>query len=88
MRKYVDVFTFVPGAVAFHVASYEAMSLRRPKEAGWCRGLLLRGAAATLGPVDEPYLHAYPLARAFFGLTLEQAVDPDLIPPGFRSPPQ
>ncbi|HSW46694.1 MAG TPA: TIGR03790 family protein [Phycisphaerae bacterium] len=70
LRKYVDAFTFVPGAVGYHIASFEAAGLHSPQETGWCRGLLYRGAAATLGPVAEPYLRAFPRPRDFFGLLL------------------
>jgi uncharacterized protein (TIGR03790 family) len=70
LRKYVDSFTFVPGAVAFHIASFEAVSLKASSESGWCKNLLDAGAAVTIGPVAEPYLHAFPLPREFFGLLL------------------
>jgi len=46
---------FRPGAVAVHIHSFSAATLRDPK-AGWCAPLLERGAAATLGNVYEPYL--------------------------------
>jgi len=69
-KKYVDAFDFVPGAVAFHIASSEAMSLRDPTKAYWCKRLLEDGVAATLGPVDEPYLVAFPMPKDFFGLLL------------------
>ena len=70
VRKYVPSFEFVPGAVGFHIASYEMISLRDEKEKGWCRGLLKDGIAATLGPVDEPYLTAFPDPVEFFSLLL------------------
>ncbi len=70
LRKYVDAFQFVPGAVAFHIASFEAVSLKDPREQGWCKGLLQHGAAATLGPVAEPYLESFPRPKEFFGLLL------------------
>lgn len=70
VRQYVDSCTFVPGAVAYHVASFEAASLKRPGESGWCRNLLSRGVAATLGPVAEPYLQSFPKPGDFFGLLL------------------
>lgn len=70
LRKYVDAFDFVPGAIACHIASFEAASLKSPGETGWCKNLLDDGAAATLGPVAEPYLQAFPLATDFFGLLL------------------
>lgn len=70
VRAYVPAFKFVPGAVAFHVASFEMISLRDPNEHGWCRGLLNDGVAATIGPVDEPYLMAFPNPEEFFPLLL------------------
>ncbi|MDD5350148.1 MAG: TIGR03790 family protein [Chthoniobacteraceae bacterium] len=48
-------FRFAPGAVAVHLHSFSAGSLRAPLR-GWCAPLLERGAAATLGNVFEPYL--------------------------------
>jgi uncharacterized protein (TIGR03790 family) len=65
--RYVDAFEFVEGAVGFHVASFEAVSLRDPNSTQWCPALLQRGITATLGPVAEPYLHAFPEPKAFFG---------------------
>ncbi len=68
--KYIPACSFVPGAVGFHVASFEMVSLRDPHNTGWVRGLLNDGIAATLGPVDEPYLTAFPPADEFFPLLL------------------
>lgn len=68
LRKYVPAFTFVPGAVGFHIGSFEAASLKGPNETGWCKRMLDNGAAATLGPVAEPYLNSFPLPSRFFGL--------------------
>jgi uncharacterized protein (TIGR03790 family) len=65
--KYVDAFEFVEGAVGFHVASFEAVSLRDPNSTYWCPAMLQRGITATLGPVAEPYLHTFPEPKAFFG---------------------
>lgn len=48
-------FRFRPGAVAVHIHSFSAATLRDPNR-GWCGPLLIRGAAATLGNVYEPYL--------------------------------
>ncbi len=67
---YVDAFDFVPGAVAFHIASSEAVSLRDPRKKYWCKQLLEDGVAATIGPVNEPYLVSFPLPKEFFGLLL------------------
>ncbi len=68
LRHYEDAFTFNPGAIGYHIASGEAVNIHNPKELGWCKNALERGIAVTLGPVDEPYLDAFPLPREFFGL--------------------
>lgn len=70
LRHYIPAFSFVPGAVGYHIASFEAISIKRPGESGWCRGLLNDGITATLGPVAEPYLQAFPKPSEFFGLML------------------
>jgi hypothetical protein len=70
LRRYVDAFTFSPGAVGFHLASFEAISLRGRRERGWVKGLLDHGVAVTLGPVAEPYLQSFPPPKEFFGLLL------------------
>jgi uncharacterized protein (TIGR03790 family) len=48
-------FRFSRGAVAVHIHSFSAMTLRDPN-ANWAAPLLAHGAAATLGNVYEPYL--------------------------------
>ena len=65
-KKYVDAFDFVDGAVGFHIASFEAQQLRDPNSSTWCPAMLADGITATLGPVDEPYLHTFPQPKAFF----------------------
>ena len=47
---------FARGAIAAHLHSFSASTLRKA-EAGWCAGLLEKGAVATVGNVYEPYLH-------------------------------
>jgi len=49
-------FMFRPGAVAVHLHSFSADQLSDPHK-NWCAPLLVRGAAATVGNVYEPYLH-------------------------------
>lgn len=71
VRKYVDAFEFVDGAVGYHIASFEAVNLRDPRTGQWCASLLADGITATLGPVAEPYLHAFPEPREFFGQLYE-----------------
>ncbi len=68
LANYVDCCRFVRGAVAYHIASSEAVSLRDPKSKLWCKCLLENGVAATLGPVAEPYTIGFPKPAEFFGL--------------------
>lgn len=68
LTKYVDAFDWAAGAVGYHVASGEAISLRRGNY--WCKRMIDDRVTATLGPVNEPYLSAFPDPRAFFGLLL------------------
>ncbi|MEO6872337.1 MAG: TIGR03790 family protein [Chthoniobacterales bacterium] len=48
-------FKFKPGAVAVHIHSFSASTLRYA-DANWTAPLLSKGAAASLGNVYEPYL--------------------------------
>ena len=48
-------FQFPPGAIAVHIHSFSAHTLRSDTE-GWCGPLIARGATATLGNGFEPYL--------------------------------
>ncbi|MFH0908460.1 MAG: TIGR03790 family protein [bacterium] len=50
-----DGFAFAPGALAYHLHSGSAKTLRS-STTHWVGPLLARGAAASLGAVDEPYL--------------------------------
>lgn len=65
--NFVDSFTFPTGAIAWHLASSEAVSLRKGDTKLWCPNLLKKGVAVTLGPVAEPYTIAFPKASEFFG---------------------
>ncbi|MBG7606475.1 MAG: TIGR03790 family protein [Verrucomicrobia bacterium] len=49
-------FQFRQGAVAIHLHSFSAQQLTDAHK-NWCAPLLVRGAAATVGNVYEPYLH-------------------------------
>jgi uncharacterized protein (TIGR03790 family) len=66
--RYVPACEFVPGAVAFHLASFTMVTLKNEDPRCWVRGLLEDGAAATLGTVAEPYLQAFPNADDLFPL--------------------
>ncbi len=48
-------FLFPPGAIALHIHSYSASTLRSASEC-WCGPLVARGVTATMGNVFEPYL--------------------------------
>ena len=70
LGKYIDAFDWVPGAVAYHLASAEATTLRDPNSQVWCKKMLEHGVCATIGPVYEPYLAAFPRPDEFFSLLL------------------
>ena len=70
LTKYVDSFKWQRGAVGFHVASGEAKTLKAPGSQVWCKRMLEEGVAATLGPVEEPYLQSFPLPDVFFPLLM------------------
>ncbi len=57
-------FRFVRGAVAVHIHSFSAATLRDPLR-HWAGPLLAAGAAATLGNVYEPYLSLTPHLDVF-----------------------
>lgn len=70
-------FRFARGAVAVHIHSFSAATLRDPKRY-WCAPLLSAGAVATIGNVAEPYLSLTPALDVFFerlraGFTLAEA---------------
>ncbi len=69
VNKYVPGCDFNAGAVGYHIASFEMVSLHVPSPY-WVRGLLSDGVVATLGPVAEPYLSAFPRPDEFFPLLL------------------
>ncbi len=60
-----------PGRGGLPCGSSEATTLRKPGSQVWCKRLLEEGVAATLGPVGEPYLRAFPLPDDFFPLLME-----------------
>jgi uncharacterized protein (TIGR03790 family) len=57
-------FKFVPGAVACHIHSFSATSIRDPHKY-WVAPLLEKGAAATMGNVYEPFLGLTPHLDVF-----------------------
>jgi len=66
LKKYVDAFDFIDGAIGYHISSLEAVNLRDPNSAQWCPAMLADGVTATLGAVAEPYLHSFPKPQVFF----------------------
>jgi len=71
LAHYVDAFTWVRGAVGFHIASQECQTLRDKGSQVWCKMMLEKGVAATLGPVAEPYIQTFPIPDVFFGLLFD-----------------
>ena len=68
LKNYQDSCQWLPGAVGFHIASFEMISLHDPHEFGWVAALLNHGFCGTLGPGYEPYVNAFPNPRLFFPL--------------------
>lgn len=66
LGHYIDSFTWVKGAVGYHIASNECSTLRHANSMDWCIQMLEHGVAATLGPVYEPYVQGFPLPEVFF----------------------
>jgi uncharacterized protein (TIGR03790 family) len=67
--RYVDAFAWVQGAIGYHIASSECVSLRPSQHSQlWCRRMLEAGAAATVGPVAEPFVQAFPVPEVFFDI--------------------
>jgi len=68
---------FMPGAFAYHLHSFSAQKLRSETE-NWVGPLLAKGATATMGCVDEPYLVGTPnlagfLERFLYGFSFGEA---------------
>ena len=63
LQNYQDSFTFVPGAIGVHIASTECFSLRGGSY--WCPNFIKHGITVTMGPVNEPYLYAFPHPLVF-----------------------
>ncbi len=69
---------FMPGAVAYHLHSFSAHVLRTPDQY-WVGPLLAKGATATMGYVEEPYLEwtvnvaALMADFTFFGFSFGEA---------------
>ncbi len=66
LKRYIDAFDFIDGAIGCHISSWGAVDLRDPNSSQWCPAMLKDGVTATLGAVAEPYLHSFPQPQAFF----------------------
>ncbi len=64
--KYVDAFTWERGAIGYHIASGECATLKDSSSHLWCPAMLEKGICATVGPISEPYVQAFPLPDIFF----------------------
>ena len=71
LGKYVDAFTWQRGAVGYHIASSECTTLKKENSQVWCKRLLEDGVAATIGPVEEPYVQGFPVPELFFNFLLD-----------------
>ena len=56
---------FMPGAIAYHLHSFNATTIRTPSE-HWVGPLLAKGVTATMGSVNEPFLQGTPDLAVFF----------------------
>lgn len=70
LAHYVDAFAWRPGSIGYHIASQECQTLKQPGSQAWCKMMLEKGVAVTLGPVEEPYLQSFPVPEFFFGLLI------------------
>ncbi len=71
LGQYVDAFTWAKGSVGYHIASAECQTLKRSGSGVWCKRMLEEGIVATLGPVNEPYVQAFPVPELFFRFLLD-----------------
>jgi uncharacterized protein (TIGR03790 family) len=71
LARYIDAFQWAKGSVGFHIASSECATLKGETSQVWCKKMLDNGIAATIGPVGEPYVQAFPVPEIFFNLLTE-----------------
>ena len=68
LSNFQDIFGqqgLARGSIAWHIASGECYSPWDTNTKDWCPNLIRRGAAVTLGPVQEPYVTAFPRGDIF-----------------------
>lgn len=71
LGRYIDAFQWAKGSVGYHIASSEAVTLKDKDSQVWCKRMLDNGIAATIGPVGEPYVQAFPVPEIFFNFLTE-----------------
>ena len=71
LAKYIDAFKWTKGSVGYHIASSECTTLKGEQSQVWCKKMLDNGIAATIGPVGEPYVQAFPVPQIFFNFLTE-----------------
>ena len=71
LARYIDSFQWTKGSVGFHIASSECATLKGETSQVWCKKMLDNGIAATIGPVGEPYVQAFPVPEIFFNFLTE-----------------
>ena len=71
LGNYIDSFQWTPGSIGYHVASSECTTLKKQNSRVWCKMMLEKGITATMGPVDEPYVQAFPHPDIFFECLLK-----------------
>jgi len=71
LARYIDAFEWARGAVGYHIASAECSTLKSFNSEVWCKRMLEKGVAATIGPVGEPYVQAFPNPEIFFKFLTE-----------------
>ncbi|MBU1082693.1 MAG: TIGR03790 family protein [Spirochaetes bacterium] len=71
LARYVDAFAWQKGSVGYHIASSECTTLKQESSQVWCKKMLDLGATATVGPVGEPYVQAFPVPEVFFKFLAE-----------------
>jgi len=71
LGNYIDAFEWSKGSVGYHMASSECTTLKGKSGNTWCKKMLEKGIAATIGPVSEPYIQAFPLPEIFFNFLTE-----------------
>ena len=71
LANYVDAFQWQKGAIGYHIASSECTTLKKKNSQVWCKRMIEEGVCATVGPVAEPYVQAFPMPEVFFGFLSE-----------------